>query len=38
MAKWLLIVETNCSDPARESEFDEWYDRIHLPDVLYTTH
>ena len=34
MAKWLLTVETNCSDPAREAEFNEWYNNIHLPDVL----
>ena len=34
MAKWLLVVETNSNDPAREVEFNEWYDNIHLPDVL----
>ena len=36
MAKWLLVVETNSNDPAREAEFNEWYDKIHLPDVLET--
>jgi len=36
MAKWLLAVETNCSDAAREAEFNEWYDKTHLPDVLET--
>jgi len=36
MAKWLLVVETKCSDPARETDFNEWYDKIHLPDVLET--
>ncbi len=36
MAKWLLVVETNCADAARETEFNEWYDRTHLPDVLET--
>ena len=34
MAKWLLVVETNSNDPAREVEFNDWYDNIHLPDVL----
>ena len=36
MAKYVLIVESNCSDPAREAEFNDWYDKIHLPDVLET--
>ena len=34
MTKRLRIVETNCADPARETEFNEWYDKTHLPDVL----
>jgi len=36
MAKWLLVVETNSADPAREAEFNKWYDKTHLPDVLET--
>ena len=36
MAKWLLVVETNSADAAREAEFNAWYDKIHLPDVLET--
>ncbi len=36
MAKWLLMVATNCADAARETEFNEWYDKTHLPDVLET--
>ena len=36
MAKFLFVVETNCADAAREAEFNEWYDKIHLPDVLET--
>lgn len=36
MARWLLVVESNCTDPAREAEFNEWYDRTHLPDILET--
>ena len=34
MERWLLAVETNCNDPSREREFNDWYDNIHLPDVL----
>jgi hypothetical protein len=34
MAKWLLVVETNCTDTSRETEYNEWYDKIHIPDVL----
>jgi hypothetical protein len=36
MAKWLLVVYTECADPSREAEFNEWYDKTHLPDVLET--
>ncbi|UCC59960.1 MAG: hypothetical protein JSV02_09540 [Dehalococcoidia bacterium] len=36
MEKWLLVVESNSNDPAREKEFNEWYDNVHLPDVLAT--
>ena len=36
MAKWLLVVGTNCANAAREAEFNEWYDKTHLPDVLQT--
>jgi len=34
MEKWLVIVETNCKDAAREAEFNRWYDTVHIPDVL----
>ena len=34
MAKWLLVVNTNCTDPSREKEFNDWYNTIHLPDIL----
>ena len=36
MGKWLLIVETNCTDPSKEKEFNHWYDNTHVPDVLST--
>jgi len=34
MARWILVVETNCADATKEAEFNEWYDKIHVPDVL----
>ena len=36
MAKWVFTVESNCIDETREADFNEWYDRIDLPDVLET--
>ena len=36
MEKWINMVETNCSDPSREREFNDWYDNMHVPDVLKT--
>ena len=36
MAKWVFVVSTNSKDAEREAEFNEWYDNIHLPDVLET--
>ena len=36
MERWLLTVESNCCDPSREDEFNDWYDNIHLPDILET--
>jgi hypothetical protein len=34
MERWLMIVETNCNDFSQEKEFNEWYDNVHLQDVL----
>lgn len=34
MAKWFYTVQTVCTDPAKEKEFQEWYDNIHVPDLL----
>ena len=34
MEKWLLIVETNCKDETRGSEFNNWYNTVHIPDIL----
>ena len=36
MERWLLTVEANCCDPSREYEFNDWYNNVHLPDILET--
>lgn len=30
----IRIIRTNCADPAQEAGFNEWYDRVHVPEVL----
>lgn len=30
----IRIVLADCTDPAREAEFNEWYNRTHLADIL----
>ena len=34
MARYLLFAFSDCKDPARENEFNEWYDNMHVPDML----
>ena len=34
MERWFLTVESNCCDPSREKDFSDWYNNIHLPDIL----
>lgn len=34
MPKYLLFAFSDCKDPAREDEFNEWYSNVHLPDML----
>ena len=36
MEKWIMTVESNCADPSREEEYNEWYNNVHLPDILET--
>ena len=31
---WFYLVKTEPSDPSRETEFNEWYDDVDIPDVL----
>jgi hypothetical protein len=32
--RWLLAVLTDVVDPSRETEFNVWYNEIHLPDIM----
>lgn len=32
--KAVLVVATNCKDPARDAEYNRWYDAVHIPRVL----
>ena len=32
----ILLVLSNCKDPAREEEFNRWYEDVHIPDILDT--
>lgn len=36
MTRWIVAIESNCADPAREDAFNTWYNETHLPDVLET--
>ena len=36
MASHLFIVESNCVDPTREGEFNDWYNQIHILDIMST--
>lgn len=33
--RWVNLVENN-ADPARQAQFNDWYDNLHLPDALCT--
>lgn len=37
MPKFCLNAFTNCSDPSREMEFNQWYSHTHLPDLSKTS-
>jgi hypothetical protein len=34
MAKFVFLVRTGPSSPERTDEYNDWYDQVHLPDVL----
>lgn len=34
MTRYMLFAFSDCKDPAREDEFNDWYTNTHLPDML----
>jgi len=36
MEKWINMVEMHVTDPSREKEVNDWFQNIHLPDLLKT--
>ena len=34
MARYLLFAFSDCKDPSREDEFNDWYSNMHVPDML----
>jgi hypothetical protein len=34
MARGVLVVYTNPVSPELETDFNDWYDQVHLPEVL----
>jgi hypothetical protein len=34
MTRYMFYVFSDCQDPAREQEFNEWYNNFHVPDML----
>lgn len=34
MSKYMLFVFSDCKDPSREKEFNDWYSDMHIPDML----
>jgi hypothetical protein len=34
--KYLLFAFSDCKDPAKIDEYNDWYDNMHMPDMLNT--
>ena len=34
MTRYLFFAFSDCKDPAREDEYNEWYSNMHVPDIL----
>ncbi|OBG86966.1 hypothetical protein A9X05_01645 [Mycobacterium sp. E3298] len=34
MAKGIMYVESRPSSPARDQEYNTWYDEVHIPELL----
>ncbi|MFC1983292.1 DUF4286 family protein [Chloroflexota bacterium] len=36
MEKWIYAINANCVDATKEKEFNDWYNEVHIPDILET--
>jgi hypothetical protein len=36
MAKYIYLAFSDCKDPSREEEYTNWYQNMHIPDMLET--
>lgn len=36
MSKYLFVAQSDCSEPAKQEEFNKWLKEIHIPDILKT--
>lgn len=36
MDRYIFFAYSDCADPSREKEYNDWYDNIHVPDMLET--
>jgi hypothetical protein len=36
MPRYLFVAQSDCSEPAKEEEFNKWLKEIHIPDILKT--
>ena len=34
MEKWIRLGEYTCADSTRQKEFDDFYDNVHIPNIL----
>jgi hypothetical protein len=34
LQRWLNLVDLNCADSSKEKDFNEWYDKVYLSNVL----
>jgi hypothetical protein len=34
MARYFFFAFSDCKDPSREKEFNDWYGNVHIPDML----
>ena len=34
MGKYLFFAFSDCKDPSREKEYNDWYSNMHVPDML----